>query len=804
MAFFEFPHTRTYDSDLGWIIKRINEQQDQMDGQAVYMDELKAWMEVNEPRIEHIEEMYALFEEGQLPDEVVEALDNWLTQYGVLANAKAYTDEKTAVLRADLQAETDARTEEDDLLNARIDNIIQLTPGSTTGDAELQDIRTAADGTIYPTAGDAVRAQYNMLQFQTGTLVYTQNLQTRVMQINETAAIGNMLYFQPFAWTGDTATAFTLYGYLSGGGSEALASVNAVGKESYVICKKAYTRFEAIVTTASAPAAPARFTVLFENLAAQNNIARIAVQGKRSGTQADLHAVRVASRNVECLANKTGFYVNSSGAEVANSSLRCSDYITVPGYAQSVTIANKTTINGTDYHIAPAIVYYDASRNIIAASTNNTDDVVSEIIPAGTVYVRFNQPYNDINTQFMRFNMYVRETLTDGYIAQFHGTFTSAAQQLQTGIILKAGTTYLIERTTDVGDNRFNIFLSGYTGTYKTILSYTNYIRFTAPGNAEMIVYNASGYLGDINIKVYDNNATKFRMTKVPKVYTVDVTGSSYADYTSLTQCLLDLKNDKDEKTIYVHGGDYDIYQEYVNANVPVYTGSNWATDYWDYCVFVPDNTRIVGLGRVRLIWTPTSVQVTEPQSKTVSPLNVAGSCSIENLEIVCKNGRYCIHDDALGKPEYTGAIHEFKNLILRKQVNDANRGYAMTIGFGLDSEMTMSYENCQMFNANTERIFYGHNRSVGYANKHSGKIFLKNCILDGPGQNTIALDNLAAANQLQIRTDIDNCYISHDIWLRNGNAGAENTFDLTLLHSGTPTITIDDTGNLYPPKIYN
>lgn len=45
------------------------------------------------------------------------------------------------------------------VLSSRVDQFEQLTEGSTTGDAELQDIRVAFNGVTYPTAGDAVRAQ---------------------------------------------------------------------------------------------------------------------------------------------------------------------------------------------------------------------------------------------------------------------------------------------------------------------------------------------------------------------------------------------------------------------------------------------------------------------------------------------------------------------------------------------------------------------------------------------------------------------------------------------------------------------
>ena len=56
---------------------------------------------------------------------------------------------------------------------ARIDSFTKLPEGSTTGDAELQDIRVKADGTTAKNAGNAVREQFSELKGDLGNLRFS-------------------------------------------------------------------------------------------------------------------------------------------------------------------------------------------------------------------------------------------------------------------------------------------------------------------------------------------------------------------------------------------------------------------------------------------------------------------------------------------------------------------------------------------------------------------------------------------------------------------------------------------------------
>ena len=73
MSFFEFPHTRTYDSDLGWLIKDYKT-----------LDELiaaiKSWIEETQPTINELLELYNNILKGDFPDSIKDGLYIWMKE----------------------------------------------------------------------------------------------------------------------------------------------------------------------------------------------------------------------------------------------------------------------------------------------------------------------------------------------------------------------------------------------------------------------------------------------------------------------------------------------------------------------------------------------------------------------------------------------------------------------------------------------------------------------------------------------------------------------------------------------------
>jgi hypothetical protein len=187
---------------------------------------------------------------------------------------------------------------------------------------------------------------------------------------------------------------------------------------------------------------------------------------------------------------------------------------------------------------------------------------------------------------------------------------------------------------------------------------------------------------------------------------------------------------------------------------------------------------------------------------------------TLENVEIHCKNGRYCIHNDALGKSQYFGAIQKYINVKCYKYVSETDTtttlgeshlyGTPHTLGFGLDKNMRHIYKDCLFMNYETDGYaFYGHDRifTSENINNECGNITIDNCIMKSEGTNAVYFQVLTASSDYQIRTDLNNCYISGAVLI---SGTSPNSFDLTFLNCGNVNVNNTIASNPYEIKAYN
>lgn len=520
--------------------------------------------------------------------------------------------------------------------------------------------------------------------------------------------------------------------------------------------------------------------------------------------------------------------------------------------------AKYIRVNFSRYNVQNYIklnYYYDIKYVRYIASGENLDDIktpgVYFIVRTETV---INAPSNMTGSAFMSvykapFNDYCVQIITGmleqsplyrfcyryvwsewsprafdaGELYSYSGSFTTT-EVLTTDFIMEKNTSYIVK----ISGNRtgiINVYGAQNVNNYKRFEVWDDCVKIINDNTRRYLCfYNPLGQLDTFQATVYRADSVILKSQAVPSVYRVAKRGE-LGDYTSLSKCLLDLKNDHAPKTIEIMEGDYDIYAEYKELYdaglLEIYDGDNPGMDYFDYCVWVPKNTHIIGKGLVRLKWMPDPAEdsITAVQCRCISPLNVAASCVIENVEVYCKNGRYCLHNDGLGKAEFTGATQKYINCRFYKYANDVEAstglsyGFDHATGFGIDRAMHHVYENCYFVNYTTGRAFYGHSRSsvggITLTEAMSSDITLTGCILESECGATGVLCKLGNGTNpnLHIRTMFNNCtFVDGWIAAQNESSSAAvlpNAFDLVFNNCGSIKVNIKDTENKYPPKAY-
>ena len=271
----------------------------------------------------------------------------------------------------------------------------------------------------------------------------------------------------------------------------------------------------------------------------------------------------------------------------------------------------------------------------------------------------------------------------------------------------------------------------------------------------------------------------------------------SNGDYSTLTECLIALKDDGRKKIIYIYPGEYNIYEEIGGSTFGLSiddTVSNWK----DVSVIVPPNTSIIGLGKVVLNFYPSTSEISTKGSQLLSCLNVIyENCTIENISIVCGNCRYGIHDETGG--DAPNGQHIYKNVSIIKA--STRMGMSQAFGCGFSSGEVLQFNNCYFY---APRLpFSCHNNGSSIID--NAMIKADNFIFDSDS-NTDASIRFGNVNGHQVEVEVGfySCYIKNQIDIKNETSTERpNAFNVTLLNSGNPTINILSTTNIYEPKVF-
>ena len=71
MSFFEFPHTRTYDSDLAWLIKHVRSNQEAIQA-------LENWKASVTADIDDLSAVIDAIRRGELPEDIANGIKQWI------------------------------------------------------------------------------------------------------------------------------------------------------------------------------------------------------------------------------------------------------------------------------------------------------------------------------------------------------------------------------------------------------------------------------------------------------------------------------------------------------------------------------------------------------------------------------------------------------------------------------------------------------------------------------------------------------------------------------------------------------
>ena len=323
---------------------------------------------------------------------------------------------------------------------------------------------------------------------------------------------------------------------------------------------------------------------------------------------------------------------------------------------------------------------------------------------------------------------------------------------------------------------------------------------FVSDGFSDDCFYAALRRFTNYDTRYYVEN-TSIAWLAGSEEYTVGANG----DFETFTEMLIALKDNANQKTVYVSEGVYDIYEEMGGDEFLASISDPGSLNWRDVCHIVPDNTTIIGVGKVVLTWEPSASAVgSDAMAFLFSPLNLSGSATVENIEIRATNCRYAIHDEMSSITRWNKVNRKIKN-VHAVHTMGTYHPTEQTYGAGIAPTGVYEFENCIFENDANWFIFSMH--ATNMAANDKTVVNIKDCIIrNKDSMNMRANDRpvigfgSVSTGQRYIDVNIDGCWLAGGVrkYPEGEAANIVNAFRLTMIgNNAVPVSSTTATDNM-------
>ena len=233
-----------------------------------------------------------------------------------------------------------------------------------------------------------------------------------------------------------------------------------------------------------------------------------------------------------------------------------------------------------------------------------------------------------------------------------------------------------------------------------------------------------------VSIPNLENTDKVLNELYVSKLYTSDTKGYNVTHFSSIVSAVSSIKdsNKNNEYNIYIDSGEYFVFEELGGSE---YISSISTSKGERQGLVLPDYVNLIGMGKVILNGVVSDDISTVASTTCISPLNMWKHNSIENIDIIAQNTRYCIHCES--NNGYSNSEITINNCHCEHLGNNVSGGWFSTQAFGGGSGSGAKFiiKNSSFKSEQTQ----GFSLHTNY-NQKSNIIDIDGCYFVGGGEN--------------------------------------------------------------------